>query len=298
MNPESEPKIVQVRLIMDRDKNPPYDYDVTSGRVNVPASSTHSFEFLFVTSKAGTYYRYGVGYALYNEIKVTDQWSWGDPLKVEVKPLSVSVKTDKSIYEAGDTLLVSGRVSPLKQGNHISIQVLDPNNTIAVTQVSPDSYGKYIASVLKFSESMKEGKYSVIARYLGASAKTTFSFFHKLVGTMVFGKPELIELTDTNFEPITPKENDPFFVHVKYTNMASASKEVIVYTQIKDAKEVVVYLGALKTSIAPKASAEAFLGPATGLLAGNYKAETFIWDADTLSPLGEKGEILFTITKS
>ncbi|GBC74832.1 hypothetical protein HRbin06_00139 [archaeon HR06] len=128
------------------------------------------------------------------------------------------------------------------------------------------------------------------------TASVSFSIEAAVAGTATFAKPDVVETTGTDFRPAPVKPNTAFFVHAKYTNKAASPQEVIMYVQIKDAAGVVVYISALKTTVDPNKSAEAFLGPATGLPAGRYTAETFVWDAKTLTPLGEKGELTIVIS--
>jgi hypothetical protein len=128
-----------------------------------------------------------------------------------------------------------------------------------------------------------------------ATASVTFKVAIAVVGTEVFKKPDIIEPTNTMFQPTTPSANVGFLIHVKYTNKATTSQEVIMYVQIKNAAGAVVFLGAIRTTVGVGQAAEAYLGPAAGLPSGVYTVETFIWDADTLSPLGEMGTLTLSI---
>ncbi|MEM4312225.1 MAG: Ig-like domain-containing protein [Nitrososphaerales archaeon] len=129
-----------------------------------------------------------------------------------------------------------------------------------------------------------------------STASVSFTIEAAVAGTATFAKPDVVETTGTDFKPAPVKPNTAFFVHAKYSNKGATPQEVIMYVQIKDAAGTVVFISALKTTVGVGASAEAFLGPAAGLPAGSYKAESFIWDAKTLSPLGEKGELTIVIS--
>ncbi|MEM4312226.1 MAG: hypothetical protein QXX95_07550 [Nitrososphaerales archaeon] len=90
---------------------------------------------------------------------------------------TITVTTDKDFYAAGESLIVSGTVSPVVAGQQISIQVLDPaNNVKAVDQITPSVDGSYSKSVYTFSTKDPTGDWKVSASYMGKSAEKSFSF--------------------------------------------------------------------------------------------------------------------------
>ncbi|GBC74831.1 Bacillopeptidase F [archaeon HR06] len=90
---------------------------------------------------------------------------------------SVTVTTDKDFYSAGDSLIVSGTVSPVVAGQLVSIQVFDPNNNPkTVDQITPNPDGSYSKNILTFSDRDPVGDWRVVANYMGQSAQKTFSF--------------------------------------------------------------------------------------------------------------------------
>jgi hypothetical protein len=87
---------------------------------------------------------------------------------------TITVDTDKDYYIAGDTLTVSGTISPYQPGVAVAIQVIDPNGNIkAVAQATPDETGAYSATILTFSEEDPSGTWTVKATYSGVSAEKT-----------------------------------------------------------------------------------------------------------------------------
>ncbi|GBC75569.1 hypothetical protein HRbin06_00887 [archaeon HR06] len=274
-NPIKEGKEVYVKWVMDRDKNLPYDFELTSGTVNLKDQFT--YKFLFKPLDIGLYYLLVILYSG----KVTDVSEWVKTLKVEVKPLKIDVKTDKVTYELGNDLKVLGKVDPVKENNYIFIQLLDPDNkTISSSKILPNFNGEFSLTLLNFNRDMKEGKYTIIARYVDVSSNYKFNYFYRLEGKEVFLKPENFEL----------KENT---IYVKYKNRSSFSREVIIYLQIKDLKGTVVSIAGIKKEVEGRKEVDFYLN--LNLKAGEYKAESFLWEANTLSPLAEKGELIFVI---
>lgn len=115
-------------------------------------------------------------------------------------------------------------------------------------------------------------------------------------GIEVFGTPDLIEITDTMFQPLKPSANKGFLVHVRYINKANTSQDIIIYVQIKDEKDEVVFLGMVRVIVDAGEPAEASMGPVKGLPSGTYEVKTYIWATKTLSPLGEVGVLTLEIS--
>jgi prefoldin subunit 5 len=107
----------------------------------------------------------------------------------------VTVTTDKPTYSPGDTLVVSGTVSPVVAGQDVAIAVYGPQGELrAVEQVTPAADGTYSKAVLTFSPTDPLGTWTVRATYMGVSDAKTFTLAAKAV---VRGK-----VVDTKGAPI------------------------------------------------------------------------------------------------
>ena len=115
-----------------------------------------------------------------------------------VLPVSATTfEVDKSTYTQGDTIVLSGTVSPVEPGTSITARILDPpkSGMIAIAVIIPDADGS-------FSETFKadgilwrlEGTYTMKLLYNMESFETTFDF--------VFAAPE----PESNPEPAPVSE--------------------------------------------------------------------------------------------
>jgi hypothetical protein len=78
-------KNVKVRLIFDRDRSAPYDFDQTYSPHSISSGSSESFDFRFTPQATGIYYFYAVIYGEYPAgFLYTDQWDW--PSAVNATP--------------------------------------------------------------------------------------------------------------------------------------------------------------------------------------------------------------------
>ena len=88
-----------------------------------------------------------------------------------------SISTSKTSYAVGDSLVVTGTVSPVQAGQDVSIVVLGPTNELkAFAQVTPGSDGKFSQTVMVFGSTDPSGTWSAKATYMGISSTATFSF--------------------------------------------------------------------------------------------------------------------------
>jgi hypothetical protein len=98
--------------------------------------------------------------------------------KVITNP-NITAKTDKSSYIFGDTIVISGAVKTVLQGDTITIQILDPHSNLiqtVLTSVAQD--GTYTDSVeITGSEWKSSGVYTVLVQYGSeVQTQTTFAF--------------------------------------------------------------------------------------------------------------------------
>ncbi len=89
------------------------------------------------------------------------------------------VKTDKSLYEQGNIIVVSGFIETLNENPNqpVLIRIFDPdNNIIATQQVNVNSDRTYSVEIVAGGTWKTAGEYLVSVNYAGKIAETTFEF--------------------------------------------------------------------------------------------------------------------------
>ncbi len=94
-----------VRLILDRDKVAPYDFEQNSSQVTVTSGNSYTWRITFSTLVNDTYYADAVSYATYTGTVSTDQLVWSNPLTV-TKPILIDQNLSASTAVPGQTLTV------------------------------------------------------------------------------------------------------------------------------------------------------------------------------------------------
>ena len=90
---------------------------------------------------------------------------------------TVTVSIDKPSYYAGQTLTVSGTVTPVTTGQDLAITVTGPASDLRfLAQVTPRANGTYSTSSMKFDPNDPTGTWTVKATYLGVQAVTTLTY--------------------------------------------------------------------------------------------------------------------------
>ena len=92
---------------------------------------------------------------------------------------SITTSTDKSSYTLGDTIVISGQVHAIVPGNQLTIEILDPNNSLVnVAQIDVSQDGKYTDSIPAVGTLWKaNGVYTVKVLYASnVSQQTSFTF--------------------------------------------------------------------------------------------------------------------------
>ena len=89
------------------------------------------------------------------------------------------VKTDKSFYEPGNIIVISGFINNLNENydQPVLIRIVDPeNNIVSIQQVDTNSNGTF-ESMIEILGTFKEaGQYTVYASYGASKGETTFEF--------------------------------------------------------------------------------------------------------------------------
>ena len=113
---------------------------------------------------------------------------------------SIVVTTDKTSYENGDTILVTGEVRELLSGYPISLRVIAPNgNLVTVAQIDVGSDKKFSTELIAGGALMRsEGTYTITVLYGTESrtSETTFTFGGSIVTP---GEGTKMAVTGTDF---------------------------------------------------------------------------------------------------
>lgn len=89
----------------------------------------------------------------------------------------ITISTDRSSYLPGQTLTISGTVSPVTAGQDVAIIIYDPTGNLrAVDQVTPNPDGTYSKDVMTFAPGNPSGTWSAKVTYQAASATASFTF--------------------------------------------------------------------------------------------------------------------------
>ena len=118
----------------------------------------------------------------------------------EVVPI-ITIETDSSSYEEGEVITASGSVSDFRESDpytnfDVTIRLIAPNNNIvSISQVSLDSDGFYLASIIAQGPLWKlDGDYTVsVSQGSDRNASTTFTFVHSASEEVVEVEEEVIE---------------------------------------------------------------------------------------------------------
>jgi len=116
----------------------------------------------------------------------------------------MTIETDSSSYVDGDEIIVSGSVSDFKESDpytnfDVTIRLLAPNNNIVhLTQVSLESDGSYVATILTGGPLWKlDGGYTILASQgTDRNASIIFNFVHSASEEVVEEVVEVIEVSE------------------------------------------------------------------------------------------------------
>jgi len=91
-----------------------------------------------------------------------------------------TIETDKSKYDDGNTVHISGMIQSLNENfaQAVTLMILDPNGKIvSIAQIIPDSSGAFSTSMVASSEGTMSasGEYEVRAQYGAQKTSTTFT---------------------------------------------------------------------------------------------------------------------------
>ncbi len=93
-------------------------------------------------------------------------------------PSEFTVKTTRSSYDSGDSIIIIGSIKPLAEySQSVTIVVVSPDeNIITITNFIPDSDGNFLHTMKAGGTMNVSGDYEIRAQY--GSAKTTNTFYY------------------------------------------------------------------------------------------------------------------------
>ena len=117
----------------------------------------------------------------------------------------ISVQTDDSNYDEGDTILISGQISTIIGDTQVTLQLFKGSNMIEIAQIKVSQDGNYSHTIIaEGPQWQSEGQYVVKVVYgEGNVAEVPFSFTPE---------SEVIQTT-TNFE-VNAGDSGTFDIHL------------------------------------------------------------------------------------
>lgn len=100
-------------------------------------------------------------------------------LQQESNQATISISTDKSSYNQGDTIVMTGHVSPVNSTTAITIRLFNSHqNLISVIQLLPSSDGSFTKTVLITGPLWQDaGTYTIVTQY-GKYTQTNATFYY------------------------------------------------------------------------------------------------------------------------
>lgn len=90
---------------------------------------------------------------------------------------SISAYADRTTYNLGDTVTISGTVNPVIPNQIVTLQYLNPSGVTATQrQTTPNSDGSFSVAIPFLNSQLSSGTYTVIATYAGVQSQTSFYF--------------------------------------------------------------------------------------------------------------------------
>ena len=93
--------------------------------------------------------------------------------------VSIIVSTDKTSYQIGDDIIITGRINELVQGSTVVVRIIAPTGNLIQTSALTVQPDKSFSTIISTNDLWKNsGMYTVIAQWgsQGGSAETTFNF--------------------------------------------------------------------------------------------------------------------------
>jgi len=92
----------------------------------------------------------------------------------------ITIQTDDSNYDEGDTIVISGKIATIVGGTPVTLQLFTEGNLIDIAQITVAQDGSYSHTIIAEGPLWKQGDYLIKASYgEGNIAESEFSFTSK-----------------------------------------------------------------------------------------------------------------------
>ncbi len=147
------------------------------------------------------------------------------------------VNVDKTSYGVGETVMVSGKVPTVLEGETVTIQVFNPRGVMyTIAQVTPGEDRTFSTSVKIGGSLGIAGTYIVKATYLGQTTQTTFDFTGGPGGLMVSGIRIDASLTNGSISRIQVDEDFNSLIITVRTGDKDGTLTITLPREVIDAK--------------------------------------------------------------
>lgn len=170
---------------------------------------------------------------------------------------SIEVKSDKTLYEEGNNLIINGIINGANLSGYIQLDIIDPNGDNWTTKNSTlinineelSTFSTLIGPILKNEIS---GNYKIKAKY--GNTQNTTSFFISTYSNIrnQISEIYLQNLLGTNISII--KTGDTVIVAGNVINLQKNTEKVSFNVEIRNESNILVHSGFISTNISPNES--------------------------------------------
>ena len=173
-----------------------------------------------------------VGFILFSESDVF--YSDSVDVKIPTSNLSessINVKTNKSKYNEGDTIILSGKVTNMIPGKSVTIHVSSKSDSVDITQIIVAKDGSYLHTIItKGPLWSKAGEYTVTVDYDSITKSSTKFFFNGGSTETVPGEKEIINQYNVKREKTNAKAEPFEIVKVSYSHIIKTHNDCDTYS--------------------------------------------------------------------
>ncbi|MDC8451646.1 MAG: hypothetical protein KGH99_04820 [Thaumarchaeota archaeon] len=202
---------------------------------------------------------------------------------------SLTISTDKTSYNYGDSYTISGQVNPVVPNQRISVEILHPSYPHPeLVSLEPNADGNYLQTLPLRLKAIPSGNFSIIASYAGARNQTTFSYVGPGCNTQIFSSEPIIRGMPANNPRIVDPSGNAIVDAVKVgqqiqitADLANGQDCVMPFAyivQIQDSNGVTQSLSWITGTLDINQS----LTPGQSWIPtapGTYTAQIFTWDS-------------------
>ncbi|MFQ5969261.1 MAG: hypothetical protein ACE5J2_02030, partial [Nitrososphaerales archaeon] len=200
----------------------------------------------------------------------------------------IDVTTDREAYTLGDTVTLSGRVSPINVKEQVVIQVFNPKNeAYRFAQISIDNDGSFSYNFPIGGRLAIDGIYSVRVTYIGVQETITFNVesAYLLASIERATLSALVVLDQTGSATETAGIGEQLTIQSEVTNNQNIIQSFAYIVQIKDSNDLTVKISWMTGELEPNQSLQVGISWVPDS-AGDFTVEVFVWESiDTPVPL-------------